>query len=189
MTSAPQLAALRVLDLGCGTGKQLAMWNVSPADQVVGVDIDRDALAIARSSFPGRTYQEGRGEQLPFPDESFDRVVSSVALPYMDIPKALSEIHRVLKSTGSVGLSLHPLSFTWKELRAAFPRPVALAFRCCVLANGVCFHLFGRAPGESFQTERGMRLALKRAGFVLIQFRRHISPKGIERLIAEAVKP
>jgi len=38
--------------------------------------------------------------------------------------------------------------------------------------NGLVFYLSGWASGESFQTERGMRIALKRAGFVNVRFRR-----------------
>jgi len=179
---------MKVLDLGCGQGKTLSLWGVSVADEVVGIDIDESALAIARSKFPIRVYIQGAGERIPYADRSFDRVLSSVAIPYMNIPKALSEIHRVLRPCGSVGLSLHPLRFTLKELRSAFPYPAAIIFRCYVLMNGACFHFFGRAPGESFQTQRGMKLAMKRAGFVLIHFRTQATPEG-ERFIVEAMKP
>lgn len=179
---------MKVLDLGCGEGKALSLWGVSVADSVVGVDVDESSLAIARSRFPGRTYIHAAGEDLPFPDRSFDRIVSSVAVPYMNIPKALSELYRVLTSGGSVGISLHPLSFTLKELRAAFPNPAATFFRLGVLANGVCFHWLGWAPGESFQTQRGMRIALKRAGFLLPMFRKQETSAG-ERYIVEAIKP
>lgn len=179
---------MKVLDLGCGEGKTLSLWGVSVADSVVGVDVDHSALAIARSKFASRSYIRGAGEDLPFADDHFDRIVSSVAVPYMNIPKALSEIQRVLRSCGSVGLSLHPLRFTLKELRAAFPHPAAIIYRCYVLANGLCFHVCGWAPGESFQTERGMRIAMKRAGFVLIQFRTQVTPEG-NRFIVEAMKP
>jgi ubiquinone/menaquinone biosynthesis C-methylase UbiE len=104
----------------------------------------------------------------------------------MDIPKALAEVHRVLKPGGSVLLSFHPWRFTLGEFRNAVPHPVAISFRLFVLLNGVYFHFTGRilrvaGRGESFQTERGLRLALARAGFVNIVFSR---PAG--RLIVEA---
>lgn len=179
---------MKVLDLGCGEGKTLSLWGVSVADSVVGVDIDEASLEVARGRFPGRIYLHAAGEDLPFANERFDRVVSSVAVPYMNIPRVLREIHRVLRSSGSVGISLHPLSFTLKELRAAFPHPAAIIYRCYVLANGLCFHILGRAPGESFQTKRGIRLAMKRAGFVLIKFHTQTTPEG-NRFIVEAMKP
>jgi ubiquinone/menaquinone biosynthesis C-methylase UbiE len=67
---------------------------------------------MARSRFPNRTYRHGAGESLPFDAGSFDRVISAVALPYMNIQKALSEIHRILVPGGRISLSLHLPSFT-----------------------------------------------------------------------------
>jgi ubiquinone/menaquinone biosynthesis C-methylase UbiE len=179
---------MKILDLGCGEGKTLSLWGVSVADSVVGVDVDESSLAIARGRFPGRTYIHAAGEELPFPAQRFDRIVSSVALPYMDIPKALREMYRVLAPGGCVSLSLHPFGFTWKEFCAVFPNPAAMIFRILVMANGALFHFTGQAPGESFQTEHGMRIALKRAGFLLPTFRTQKTKAG-ERFIVEAVKP
>jgi ubiquinone/menaquinone biosynthesis C-methylase UbiE len=102
---------MRVLDLGCGSGKDLASWGVGASDDVTGIDIDDSCLAIAKMQFPNRTYLHGTGECLPFESESFDRVISSVALPYMNIPKALKEIHRILVPGGSLSLSLHLRAF------------------------------------------------------------------------------
>jgi ubiquinone/menaquinone biosynthesis C-methylase UbiE len=176
----------RVLDLGCGTGGHPARTDFLADDEVTGVDIDEGRLVEARRRFPQRTYQCARGESLPFPSASFDRVVSNVALPYMDIPKALAEVYRVLKPGGSVWLSFHPLRFTLDEFRIAFPNPVATGFRMFVLFNGLYFHCTGRilrvaGRSESFQTERGLRRALSRAGFINLIFSR---PAG--RLIVEA---
>jgi ubiquinone/menaquinone biosynthesis C-methylase UbiE len=178
---------MKVLDLGCGEGKALSLWGVSGRDSVVGVDVNDSSLVIARSRFPGRTYLRADGEDLPFQDESFDRIVSSVAIPYMNIPKALAEMYRVLRPSGHISMSLHPVIFGLIELRSAFPNPAATLFRVYVLANGACLHLFGRAAGESFQTQRGIGIALKRAGFLLIQFRGQKTEAG-ERFIAEAMK-
>jgi SAM-dependent methyltransferase len=132
---------------------------------------------------------------LPFEDEGFDRVVSAVALPYMNIQKTLAEIHRVLVPGGGLSLSLHLPSFTIAELlHNAIPKPVPTLFRLYVMANGLVFHCTGRTVGfvagrrtESFQTERGMRVALNRAGFVNLSFSRATGPVG-ETLIVEARK-
>lgn len=176
----------RVLDLGCGTGDYPIRANLSAGDQVVGIDIDEQKLVIARQRFPHRTFQRAQGESLPFPDASFDRVVSAIALPYMDIPKTLAEVRRVLILGGSVFFSVHPLRFTVRELWRSVPRPVAMIYRLFVMLNGLCLHFTGRilrvaGRTESFQTKRGLRLALARAGFVDIVFTR---PEG--RLIVEA---
>ena len=131
---------------------------------------------------------------MPFEDESFDRIISAVALPYMNIQKALAEIHRTLIPGGGLSLSLHLPSFTIAELlHDAIPKPVLMVFRLYVMANGLVFHCTGRTVGfvkrrtESFQTERGMRVALNRAGFVNLSFSRATGPVS-ERFIVEARK-
>jgi len=176
---------MRVLDLGCGSGRDLASWGVTASDEVIGLDIDGSRLAIAEVQFPNRTYLQGAGECLPFENESFDRVISAVALPYMNIQKTLAEIHRVLVRGGSLSLSLHLPSFTIAELvHNAIPKPVPTLFRLYVMANGLLFHCTGRTVGflrgrtESCQTERGMRVALNRAGFVDLSFSRATGPVG-----------
>jgi ubiquinone/menaquinone biosynthesis C-methylase UbiE len=185
---------MRVLDLGCGSGRDLASWGVTAADEVTGLDIDHSRLAIAKVQFSNRTYLQGAGECLPFENESFDRAVSVVALPYMNIQKALAEIHRVLVPDGGLSLSLHLPSFTIAELlHNAIPKPIPTLFRLCVMANGLVFHYTGRTVGfvnrrtESFQTERGMRVALNRAGFGNLSFCRATGPVG-QTFIVEARK-
>jgi ubiquinone/menaquinone biosynthesis C-methylase UbiE len=184
----------RVLDLGCGSGQDLAFWGVSASDEVTGLDIDDRRLAIAKVRFSNRTYRQGAGECLPFEDESFDRVISAVALPYMNIQKTLAEIYRILVRGGGLSLSLHLPGFTIAELlHNALPKPVPTLFRLYVLANGLLFHCTGRTVGflkgrtESFQTERGMRVALNRAGFVNLSFSRATGPVG-KTFIVEARK-
>ena len=176
---------MRILDLGCGSGLDLASWGVVPTDEVTGIDIDEARLAIARKRFPNRTYLRCAGECLPFPQNSFDRVISAVALPYMNIQKSLAEVYRVLAPGGGLSLSLDPSSFTFAELlHKAIPRPLATVFRLYVITNGVWFHCAGRtAPfvnhrTESFQTKRGMTLSLSRAGFTDFAFHQSSTSEG-----------
>lgn len=185
---------MRVLDLGCGWGRDLSSWGVTGTDRVTGLDVEPERLTTARTRFPNRIYLQGFGECLPFGDESFDRVISAFALPYMNIPKTLSEIRRVLVGGGGLSISLHLPSFTMNELlHHAIPKPIPTAYRLYVLANGLWFHCTGRTIGfatgrtESFQTERGMRIALNRAGFVDLSFRRGRGPAG-ETLFLDARK-
>ena len=170
---------MRVLDLGCGSGRDLIPWGVVPSDEVTGLDIDGSRLPAARMNFPVRNFVCGVGESLPFKDQSFDCVISGVALPYMNIPKALSEIHRILVPGGTLSLSLHLPGFTAAELlHQAIPRPIPTLFRLYVMANGIFFHYTGNTVGflkgrtESFQTQRGMTIALARAGFEKVSFSR-----------------
>lgn len=169
---------MRVLDLGCGAGRDLAAWGITASDQVTGLDIDNTCLFVAKVRFSRRHFVHGAGECLPFGNESFERIVSAVALSYMDIPRALAEACRTLVPGGRFSVSLHPPSFTITELlHNALPKPIPTAFRLYVFANGLFFHVTGRTLGfltgrtESFQTQRGMRIALKRAGFANVSFR------------------
>lgn len=185
---------MRILDLGCGPGCDLTSWGVTAADEVTGVDIDESRLQEARRRYPDRTFFRAAGESLPFQAAAFDRVISAVALPYMDIPKALDEVRRVLRAKGKIGMSLHPPAFTWKELtHYAIPRPKATLFRLYVMTNGMCFHVSGRTlhvfgKSESCQTERGIKIALQRAGFGNVHFHSVPGPVGSEfRVEAEKV--
>ncbi len=185
---------VQLLDLGCGSGRDLTSWGVTASDKVMGIDIDGRRLAAARVRFPNRTYLQGAGECLPFVDESFDRVISGVALPYMNIQKTLTEIHRILVPGGRLSLSLHLPNFTIAELlHNAIPRPVPTLFRLYVLANGSLLHCTGKTLGslkgrtESFQTERGMKLALNRTGFINFSFSRGTG-QTTETFIVEARK-
>src|SRR5712672_2933387 len=73
----------RVLEVGCGYGRNLVALSQLPARLVVGCDVDRGEIQAARSRLarpdPERTAEIGLIEQepyrLPFPDGSFDLVV------------------------------------------------------------------------------------------------------------------
>lgn len=172
---------MRILDLGCGRGTPA--W-CDPRAEIIGIDINERLLWEASRRHPKRKFIKARAEALPFPDCSFDRVICNVALPYMQIPVALREIHRVLSPSRELIAAVHPPRFTIGELKRCH-RLKPLLFRTCVLANGLLFHLTGWSRWESFQTVAGMRKALHRAGFVSPSFRQ----ESKVRLVAQATRP
>jgi ubiquinone/menaquinone biosynthesis C-methylase UbiE len=96
----------RILDIGTGTGHlafDIAV-ETGGANEFVGVDISEDMLAIARercADHPTIKFETGSVYDLPFPNESFDAVYSVQVFEYLDdVPKALAEAYRVLKSDG-----------------------------------------------------------------------------------------
>jgi ubiquinone/menaquinone biosynthesis C-methylase UbiE len=186
LISGDTAGVVRILDVGCGAGDSMqeesqlrCAQDGTTQIEIVGVDIDEEALAQGRLNYPQFIFVNAKGEKLPFPDGSFDAVISRVAIPYMDIPAALREIRRVLKADGELRIKLHPLSFSLSELAAelrsgsAINRAKNLAYRSYVVANGAALHLGGfnfrfplaRHRCESFQTQAGIRRALLAAGF------------------------
>ena len=99
-----------ILDVGCNTGfVSFEISRVTGAD-VVGVDLSEDMVAQAKNrnqagySPESIDFQEGDAQQLPFPDQSFDCVVSGGSTAFVqDINAALSEYRRVVKDWGFVG--------------------------------------------------------------------------------------
>ncbi|MDP6390874.1 MAG: methyltransferase domain-containing protein [Alphaproteobacteria bacterium] len=93
----------RVLDVGCGTGALLsAMSQIFPGLELVGIDPTPEMLAVARSKLGGSVELVlGAAEDLPFGDSSFDLVISTSMLHYIQRPAdALAEMARVLKPGG-----------------------------------------------------------------------------------------
>ena len=168
--------ATRILDIGCGAGQTILALDCGRRS--VGIDIDLDALRYGANGALGERLRvaAATGERLPFQDEAFDFVYSRVALPYMDIPAALAEAHRVLRRGGRLWLALHPIAIPLEQFRRGNLR--GRVYAACTIANGLWLHLTGRTIHlgsrirESIQTERGMRLALRRAGFSGVEFRR-----------------
>lgn len=101
----------RVLEIGCGTGTLLLMIKQHPGVEVVGLDPDPKALALARrkAEKAGATVSldQGFADELPYPDASFDRAFSSFMfhhLPAEVKEKTLREARRVLRPGGSLYL-------------------------------------------------------------------------------------
>jgi SAM-dependent methyltransferase len=89
----------RVLDVACGTGilAREAASMVGPSGYTSGLDIDRGMLEVARRIAPAIDWKQGPSDALPFPDQSFDAVVSQFGLMYFpEREKSLREMLRVL---------------------------------------------------------------------------------------------
>jgi ubiquinone/menaquinone biosynthesis C-methylase UbiE len=100
-----------VLDIGCGTGTlaMAAKRRVGPFGSVHGIDASPEMIARARKKARKAgvdvTFTNGVVEGLPFPDEHFDTVLSTLMLHHL--PRAareqcVREIRRVLKPGGRV---------------------------------------------------------------------------------------
>lgn len=93
----------KVLELGCGPGKYVAMLS-NLGFRVVGVDpIDFPSWRLLEVNPEVELHSEIFAERLPFEDASFDHAVCLGALLYFDSPeKALQELNRVVKPGGKL---------------------------------------------------------------------------------------
>ena len=105
----------RVLEIGCGTGSLLVLLKqLYPEVDAVGLDPDPKALARARRKAERAAVSirldRGFSDALPYPDASFDRVLSSFMLhhlPAQEREQTLYEVRRVLVPGGT----FHVLDF------------------------------------------------------------------------------
>lgn len=112
-----------VLEIGAGTGRNISHYRNA---KVILTDTSADMLAVLRDQlqafqtswthwlFPCQfEILQANAEQLDFPDNAFDTVVSTFTLCSITHPdKALSEISRVLKPTGTLLMMEHGISCT-----------------------------------------------------------------------------
>ncbi|MBD2037517.1 class I SAM-dependent methyltransferase [Leptolyngbya sp. FACHB-321] len=91
-----------VLDLCCGSG-QATKFLVERSCHVTGLDASPLSLQRAQKNVPQANYVEAFAEAMPFPDNQFDVVHTSVALHEMEsqqLQQILKEVHRVLRPDG-----------------------------------------------------------------------------------------
>jgi ubiquinone/menaquinone biosynthesis C-methylase UbiE len=99
-----------VLDIGCGTGTLAIMAKrAHPDATIVGLDGDPKILAIAAHKVAAAgldvALHHGMAFELPYPDGSFDRVLSSLVLHHLtpeDKRRTLAECYRVLRPGGEL---------------------------------------------------------------------------------------
>ncbi|GAB5366489.1 hypothetical protein AAMO2058_001147900 [Amorphochlora amoebiformis] len=117
-----QTTPVKLLDVGVGAGPNMNLYKESGLDlRVTGVDpnpyMERYAKQSAEQSEVPFQFQLGDANRLPFPDGSFDVVVSTLVLCSISDPeKALREIERVLKPGGCF--------FFWEHVKAPPDRPI-----------------------------------------------------------------
>ncbi|GGC19503.1 S-adenosylmethionine-dependent methyltransferase [Novosphingobium marinum] len=105
-------AAGRVLELGCGGGINLELYDTSRVTAFAGIDPSEKGIEYAREAAAKRgmnsDIRQGFGEELPFADDTFDTVVSTFTLcSVSDHARTIGELRRVLKPGGTFLFAEH----------------------------------------------------------------------------------
>src|SRR5690606_4815534 len=101
----PDFKDKRVLDLGCGYGWHCIYAMEHGASSVVGVDISHKMLEVAKEKthFPEVEYECCAIEDVDFPEESFDVILSSLAFHYIeDYEDLINNLYKMLKPNGTL---------------------------------------------------------------------------------------
>ena len=117
----------RVLDLGCGTGTlALLIKSHHPKADVFGLDADTKVLETARAKATRAhlnvRFDHGMAFELPYPDVSFDRVISSLLFHHLtreNKERTLREVFRVLRPGGELHAADWGKAQNW-PMRVAF---------------------------------------------------------------------
>ncbi|NLE21781.1 MAG: class I SAM-dependent methyltransferase [Actinobacteria bacterium] len=162
----------RVLEIAAGTGAQFRWY--APGTEVTALEPDPGMLGRARRRAAGAAARvaavQGRAEEVPFPDGSFDAAVSAFGLCTVSDPAAaLLELRRVLVSGGAL-LLLEHVHLAWEPgrtlQRRAAPAWAAVAGGC--------------------RLDRDTLSSAREAGFVLVRERTHVAGWIVEATLRNA---
>ncbi len=150
-----QLRGKDVLEIGCGDGR-LTFQYAGSAKSVVAVDPSRKSISLARKNTPKSLlskvkFRVGRGEDLGFPDETFDVVFFSWSLCCTAVPamgRAVHEAWHVLRPKGKL-----------VSIQSSLHQP---------FSKGMISYLLDRnfGPGIWDEGDRQARMALRHSSFV-----------------------
>jgi ubiquinone/menaquinone biosynthesis C-methylase UbiE len=147
--------AERALDVGCGTGSLLGEIGARyPGAKLAGIDPVAPMLAVARTKLPaGVDLRTGWADGLPWPDASFDVVVSCNVFHYVSNPApALQEMSRVLAPGGRIVITDWCDDYLACRLCSLYLRWTGAAFHK-IYSAGECKDLFADG-GYSTRIER-----------------------------------
>lgn len=158
------LAGMDLLEVGCGSGIAVQLFAEAGAN-VTAVDLTSWAVGTTRARLEAfgleGEVREADGENLPFPDMSFDLVFSWGVIHHTsDTERALAELVRVCRPGGTLVLMLY-------HRRSLFFLTYRALARFLPLARRLGFHFEGARAGE-------------REGLIA----RHFTRREVERMLA-----
>lgn len=92
---------VRLLDLGCGDGRLVPLWQSLTGADAHGLDLSPAAMEAAQKSYPGIHYTQGDATKTAYQDSYFDLVICQEVLEHIEQQTLLvDECARVLQSGG-----------------------------------------------------------------------------------------
>ncbi len=149
-------AQVYVLDVGCGTGKQLTANQILGSHiKLFGLDLFAGMLRIAKKRSPSIALTQADGTHIPFQSESFDFATNQFSYHHMpEKEKMFAEVYRVLKPGGRfVITNLDPWEMKNWFVYRFFPAAMDLDF-------------------QAFLPVEDLTESLRQIGFTSIQFTR-----------------
>ena len=130
-------AGQRLLDVGCGTGLIAieAVKILGTAENITCVDPSVGMLAVAKLKLNAR-FVQGRAEEIPLPDESFDFLTMGYALRH--VTSLDPGISRIPPGTGERGESVAPGDY--KAIEPTRGGRVEVLFQRCIPLARPCVH-------------------------------------------------
>lgn len=194
-------AGKRVVELGCSRGYLLSAFLELEAFAATGVDIDAQALAVARETYGSRiSFIQATATTMPLPDASADLVYTVDTVEHLSHPLAIfMECHRILFPGGLMLVQFHPwwgpygahlgdvLNFPWPHILFSMDTLYAAAARVYDSpeyqlpwyhrdpATGQRVpnpYLSGVGDYLNFLTIRGFRSLLRQLPFEVLHFER-----------------
>lgn len=162
-----------ILDIGCGIGQSFLAMECA-GRICIGIDIEEEVVRYGIEKYGDRIqFILSGAERIPLPSNTIDLAYSRVALPYTNIPGAIREIRRVLRSDGRIWMTLHGRSVIDEYMREAIrsfaiKRLIHVAY---ILVNGYLLKYFGllfpfiNGRYESWQDTDAMKRLLMKNGF------------------------
>lgn len=166
-----------ILDLATGTGDWIKDLLKIDAEKIIGADIAEDMLAIARSKFlchPQKnkiSFQEEDAENLSFETNHFDLVTIGFGVRnFENIPKGISEIHRVLKPGGIIGILelTTPAHFPMKQFYQFYSKVVIPTFGKLISKDRGAYSYLPNSVKE-FSEKINLTEIMKNQGFTEIK--------------------
>ena len=176
---APPQPGMMVLDVGCGTGSDLKLYHKAGCF-VHGIDLSPGMVNIAQKKYGDSIdLRVCDGADMPFRDETFDLILSTITLHEMtrkNREDVIQEMIRVLKNDGQILLtdfSPGPYRSLWGWINRAVILILEFIAGLEHLNNGLEFLKLGGLPGliKSFplRIEKSIEISGKNIAFLLLK--------------------